>query len=133
MVQEQPAMAVSDSGAIAKDGDENDRDAVVSNAAYQDSLDSMTPRSGQQRLPSGRQAMTPVIESSGRGKDQYDPTNVSHKQYFMPQAYPPASLKKSQQRSKSPISDNSGINEHPISQPGSHIKPLAMTPSGIND
>ena len=47
-------MAVSDSGAIAKDKDDNDRDAAASNAAYQDSLDSMTPRSGQQRLPSGR-------------------------------------------------------------------------------
>lgn len=28
-------------------------------------------------------------------KDQYDPTNVSHKQYFMPQAYPPVSKKTS--------------------------------------
>ena len=34
MVQEQPTMAVSDSGAIAKDGGDNDGDAVVSNAAY---------------------------------------------------------------------------------------------------
>jgi len=31
----------------------------------------------------------------------YDPKNFSHKQYFLPQSYPPAT------RSKSPISDTS--------------------------
>ena len=64
----------------------------------------MTPQSQRTPVPT----LTPVVNPSSR-KDQYDPTNVSHKQYFMPQSYPPASKtgSKSQTRSKSPISDNS--------------------------
>lgn len=77
-----------------------------STTTYQDSLDSYTPKS--QRAPT--ESLTPVINPGTRA-DTYDVRNKSHKQYFMPQAYPPASsLKKSQNCSKSPdISDNSII------------------------
>jgi len=73
----------------------------------------MTPQS--QRVPPA-QSLTPVIDFQNHRKDKYDPTNVSHKTYFMPQAYPPASSlrAKSQNRSNTPLSDRNSANTAPI-------------------